>query len=322
MEKEMLEEKEMNEKVVVITGANSGIGKAATIRFAENGFSVVMACRYIKRSKAIQEQIISTTGNLSVDLMELDTSSFQSIRNFYASFCEKYEKLDILIHNAAYLNHGHPYRLSADQIELTFATNVFGPHLLSMLFRNELKKSDDPRILHAGSNIIKNFFNPGLKTDFSHLFEEDKTGASFSVYKSYRDSKMVFLMLTIKMAEELRLDGIKVNMLEISGAKMSKETLQKFKPRYRLIAYVQNLFFPTTEKVAELYYSICTSNEFSEMTGRMFNHKLHVMQPGKENPDGKDQVTQLLGSEIYPRYAHDQETIEKVWQLCKQVTGE
>lgn len=311
----------MNEKVVIITGANSGIGKAATIRFALNGYCVVMACRNIKRSKAIQEDIISTTGNSSVDLMELDSSSFKSIRNFYSSFCEKYEKLDILIHNAAYFNHGHPYQLSLDQIELTFATNVFGPYLLSMLFRDQLKKSDDPRILNAGSNIIKNFFNPGLKIDFSHLFGEDNSGAPFSVYKSYRDSKMAFLMLTIKMAEELREEGIKVNMLEISGAKMSKETLQKFKPRFRIIAIVQNLFFPTTVKVAELYYSICTSKELSGITGKLFNHKLGVMQPGKENPDGKTQVTQLLGSETYPNYAHDQETIEKVWKLCKQVTG-
>ena len=312
----------MNKKVVIITGANSGIGKAATIRFAQNGYSVVMACRDIKRSKAIQEEIISTTGNSSVDLMELDSSSFDSIRKFYTSFCEKYEKLDILIHNAAYFNHGHPYQLSADQIELTFATNVFGPYLLTMLFRDQLKKSDDPRVLHAGSNIIKNFFNPGLKIDFSHLFEEGKTGTPFSVYNSYRDSKMAFLMLTIKMAEEFKRDDIKINMLEISGAKMSKETLQKFKPRYRIIAYVQNLFFPTTEKVAELYYSICTSDRFVDVTGKLFNHKLAIMEPGQDNPDGKTQFTQLFGSKVYPNYAEDKVTIEKVLKLCKQVTGE
>ena len=126
-------------------------------------------------------------------------------------------------------------------------------------------------------------------------------------------------MLTIKMAEKLKDNDIKVNMLEISGARMSKETLQKFKPRYRIIAYIQNLFFPPTEKVAKLYYSICTSNRFADVTGKLINHKLAIMQPGEDNPDGKTQFRQLFGSMVYPNYAHDKETIEKVWTFCKQV---
>ena len=253
--------------------------------------------------------------------MALDTSSFQSIRIFADSFQEKYEKLDILVHNAAYFNHGNPFQFSDDHLELTFATNVFGPYLLTMLLREQLKKSEDPRVLHAGSNIIKNFFSPGLKIDFNHLYGEDNNKSKFSVYNSYRDSKMAFLMLTIKMAKELESDGIKVNMLEISGAKMSKETLRKFKPKYRLIAYFQNLYFPKPEKVGGLYYSICTDDRFKNLTGKLFNHNLEVMNPGAEKPTGKEQFTQVFGSQVYPNYAHDQETMEKIWNLSKQATG-
>ena len=310
----------MNEKIVVITGANSGIGKAATYHFAKAGYSVVMACRNLEKSKQMCEEISHETGNKSIDLMGLDTSSFDSIRSFTNEFKNKYEKLDIMIQNAAYFNHGHPYQLSADGIELTFATNLFGPYLLSMQLREYLKKSDDPRILHAGSNIIKNFFNPGLKIDFDHLHQEKTTNKTFSVYNSYRDSKMALLMLTMRLAKEFQTDGIKVNMLEISGAKMSKETLQKFKPRFRVIAMVQNLYFPTAETMAENYYEICTSDRFKDTNGKLFNHKLGIMQPSKNNPDFKSQFTQLFGNEVYPNYADDQETIEKIWQLCVELT--
>lgn len=311
----------MNKKIVVITGANSGIGKAATIRFARAGYQVIMACRNMDKSKSIQKEIIEKNNQSSVDLMELDSSSFESIKEFGSSFRAKYEKLDILIHNAAYFNHGDPYRSSADQLELTFATNLFGPYLLTVLLKDHLKRSDDPRVLNAGSTIIRNFFNPGLTIDFRHVFKEERSSNKFSVYNSYRDSKMAFLMLTFKFADVLGQERIKVNMLEISGAKMAKETLKKFRFQYRLIAMFQNLYFPTTDKVAELYYSICTSNHFNETTGKLFNHNLKIMQSGKENPDPKTQISQLFGNEVYPRYAHDQATTDKIWALCKQVTG-
>ena len=310
----------MQEKIVIITGANSGIGKAASIQFAKAGYTVVMACRNVEKSKAIQSEIKSVTGNETIDLIALDMSSFDSIRSFCVAFKNKYEKLDILIHNAAYFNHGHPFHLSPDQIELTFATNLFGPYLLTMLLLDELKKSEDPRILHAGSNIIKNFFNPGLKIDFDHLHAENTAKKSFSVYNSYRDSKMALLMLTMKLAEEFQKDGIKVNMLEINGAKMSKETLAKFNPRFRIIALIQNLYFPTTEYMAANYLEICTSDRFKDTSGKLFNHKLGIMHSAQNSPDFKAQFTQLFGIDVYPNYAHDQETMKIVWTYCQKVT--
>lgn len=311
----------MGDGVVIITGPNSGIGKAAAYRFAKAGYSLVMACRNVKKGEIVQKEIISTTGNEKIDLMELDTSSFDSIRFFRTRFNGKYDQLDILVHNAAYFNHGSPYQLSRDQIELTFATNVFGPYLLTMLLHENLKKSPDPRIVNAGSNIIRNFFNPNLEINFNHLYAEDLKRNDFSVMKSYRDSKMAFLMLTFKMADIFRTDGITVNMLEIKGAKMSKATLQKFKPKYRLVAMIQNLYFPTTESVAENYFQMGTAAEFKQVTGKLFNHDLEIMQAGVEKPDIKTQVKQIAGSNFYPSYAHSQATMDKLWELCQQITG-
>ncbi len=118
----------MKDKIVIITGANSGIGKAAALKFATEGYRVIMACRKMEMSRAAQKEITEVSNHTHVDLMELDVSSFDSIRTFCSAFKAKHPRLDILIHNAAYLSHGEKeYKLSPEHIELTFATNTFGP---------------------------------------------------------------------------------------------------------------------------------------------------------------------------------------------------
>src|SRR5690606_28342235 len=92
------------QKIAVITGANSGIGQAAALKFATVGIRVVMACRDLQRSDVVRQQLIARSGNPNIDLMELDVSSFDSIRAFCKAFTSKYPRLDILVNNAAYMN--------------------------------------------------------------------------------------------------------------------------------------------------------------------------------------------------------------------------
>ncbi|RSK25837.1 SDR family NAD(P)-dependent oxidoreductase [Bacillus sp. HMF5848] len=307
------------ERIVIITGANSGIGKAAATQFAQAGHTVIMACRNLKTSKVVQQEIIDTTNNTRVDLMELDVSSFQSINKFCDEFKQNYDKLDILIHNAAYFNHGERHRLSIDELELTFATNVFGPFYMTSLLVDDLKKSDDPRILHAGSNIIKHFFDPKKDINTNSLQGEWK-GKRYRVYDMYCQSKMALMLLTFKMAEEYKDAQIKVNALQINGAKMSNETIKKVKPWWRPIARMQNLFFPPTSYMANNYYDICTSENYKNTTGVIFNDKLTIMEPAPNAPGLKQQIQQLFGSRFYPYYGENNEKRQEIWNLCKEVT--
>lgn len=302
------------QKHVIITGANSGIGKAASLQFAAAGHTVIMACRHVKRSQAVQKEIISKTGNNKVVLMELDASSMDSIRQFCQAFASKFDKLDILVNNAAYFNHGEDYRLSADSIELTFATNVLGPFLLTKLLMPQLEKSDDPRVLNASSNIIKHFFSPKKSIDFENLQGMRDPAYKHSVYVSYRNSKMALLMLTFKMAEVYKKAGIKTYSLQINGARMQKETLQKFKARWRLIAAIQNMFFKPAAFMARNYFEICTADAFKNQTGIHLNHKLEVMKPGPANP----KPTDIWGTSVYPVYAENKAVQEQVWNWCSE----
>jgi NAD(P)-dependent dehydrogenase (short-subunit alcohol dehydrogenase family) len=305
-------------KVVVITGANSGIGKEAALRFAQNDIRVVMACRNIQKSEQVRDWIIKTSGNTDVQLMKLDMSSFESIKKFSEEFKKEFSTLDILINNAGYFEHGAKYKLSENNIELTFATNVVGPFLLTNLLFDSLKMSEDPRVLNASSNIIKHFFSPKKQIDFENLQGVKDLDYKHSVYNTYRNSKIALLMLTFRMAKEYEESGVKFFSLQINGARMSKETLKKFKMPWRLVAYIQNLFFPHPSYMANNYFEICTSEKYKYTTGKHFNDKLEVMKVAPENPVLND----ILGTSVYPAYAHRQAVQEKVFHLCQELTAE
>jgi NAD(P)-dependent dehydrogenase (short-subunit alcohol dehydrogenase family) len=311
----------MMQRTVIITGANSGIGKAAAKKFAAEGHTVIMACRNPDKSHPVRDQIAKETGNERVYLEQVDMGSFESIRDFCRDYQAKYNELDILIQNAAYFNHGAPYRQSPDGIEVTFATNVAGPFLMTMLLWGLLAQSGDARILHAGSNIIKHFLNPKKEIGFDHLQNEPENPRSYSVYVSYCNSKMALLMLTFRMAEEFKRDGIKVYSLQINGATMSKENLMKVKPHWRMIARIQNLFFRPPEFTANLYYEICTAERFKNTTGVHINHKLEIMKPSESGRGIITDIKQGFGAEVFPAYALDTEVTEKILNLCEGWSG-
>ncbi|OZI12967.1 short-chain dehydrogenase [Bacillaceae bacterium SAS-127] len=310
----------MKDKIVIITGANSGIGKAAALKFATEKYHVIMACRNMQISSVAQKDIIETSKNANVDLMNLDVSSFDSIRTFCTAFKSKYPRLDILIHNAAYLNHGEKeYKLSPEHIELSFATNTFGPFLMTRLLVDHLTKSSDPRILHACTTNIKHFFDPKRKIEFDNLRGELRDTRPYSTYKMYGDSKMALLMLTFKMAEEFKSTGIKVNALQINRIKLSKETVKKMHSFWKVFSWVQNLTNPLPSGMADNYFHICTSDEFKNVTGQLINHKRAIVQPSTTEK-GFSQLTNLFGSSSYPKYASNPQNIEQIWRLSTLLT--
>ncbi|GAA0394683.1 SDR family NAD(P)-dependent oxidoreductase [Paenibacillus motobuensis] len=311
----------MGDRIVIISGANSGIGRAAAFKFASTGFHVVMACRNLSASRSVQQEIIEKSGSDKVSLLELDLASFSSIRHFCSAFQQTFDQLDVLIHNAAYLKHGEKiYQLSPDHIELSFATNLFGPYLMTKLLMDPLRKSSDARILHACSTNIKHFFDPKRKIEFDNLQGEFKDNRPYSTYKMYGDSKMALFIMTKRLAEELKRYDIKVNALQIPATKISKRTIDNLSPIWRTLAVLQNLFNPLPDEVAECYYQICTAEKYANLSGHLFNKQGEIILPGQTKPDPFTQAKQIFGSTYYPAYADDPDIAQQVWELCTKWT--
>ena len=89
----------MKNKIVIVTGANAGIGKATAHKLAEMGAHVVMVCRNRKRGEKSLKEIHEKTNNKNLDLILCDFTSLNSINNFVKEFKNKFERLDVLINN-------------------------------------------------------------------------------------------------------------------------------------------------------------------------------------------------------------------------------
>ena len=154
----------MIKKVCIITGANSGIGKAAAIQIAQEGYRVIMACRNQARGEAALKEVAAQSGSESVELMIVDMSLQSSIRLFSQSVREKYDHVDVLIHNAADFDITRKeIVLTEEGIEQVWATNHLGPVLLTDLLMENLKNSQQGRVITISSKGLVVY--PKLKVD-------------------------------------------------------------------------------------------------------------------------------------------------------------
>lgn len=138
----------LDNKTVVITGSDKGIGYETTLDLAGRGARIVMACRDVDNAKKMAMQITKETGNAEIVVMKIDLSSLSSVKQFAAELLEKEARLDILINNA-----GMPCDVvkTEDGFEKVFVVNYLGHFLLTHLLLGVLKKSSPSRVVNVSS---------------------------------------------------------------------------------------------------------------------------------------------------------------------------
>ncbi|MDZ7717004.1 MAG: SDR family NAD(P)-dependent oxidoreductase [Balneolaceae bacterium] len=140
---------DMKNKLCIVTGANSGIGKATAMELASRDAYVVMICRNEERGLNAKKEIIQKTGNTGVELLLADFSYQYEIREVAEQIINKFEQVDVLINNAGTIFHKREETL--DGIEKTFAVNHLGPFLLTNLLLPHLKKAPEARVINVAS---------------------------------------------------------------------------------------------------------------------------------------------------------------------------
>lgn len=190
----------MQGKVCIVTGANSGIGKATALALAKKGATVVMVCRNRERGAAAQIDIIAESGNHNVDLLIADLSSQQDIYALAAEFKAKYNRLDVLINNAGGIFSQR--RLTVDGIEYTFALNHLAYFLLTNLLLDMLKESAPARVINVAS---------GSERIGQINFDDLQSEHNYRETTAYSQSKLANVMFTYELARQLRRTGITVN---------------------------------------------------------------------------------------------------------------
>jgi NAD(P)-dependent dehydrogenase (short-subunit alcohol dehydrogenase family) len=175
---------------VMVTGANAGIGKAIALELSRRGAEVHMVCRNPEKGEAAREEIALESG-VEPELHICDLSSLASVREFGTAFAAGQERLDVLINNAGVLP---PERKYTDEgFELTFATNVLGPFLLTELLLPKLRQSDNGRVVMMSSGGM---YSSGFDLDDPQLENREFDGTKF-----YAQTKRAEVMLADEWQE-------------------------------------------------------------------------------------------------------------------------
>jgi NAD(P)-dependent dehydrogenase (short-subunit alcohol dehydrogenase family) len=195
---------EMDGKVVVITGGNTGIGKEAAVGLAGLGARVVITSRNEERGRSARQEIAERSGSDSVEVMSLDLASFRSIRSFAADALDRFDHLDVLVNNAGLILYRRAE--TEEGFEETFGVNHLGHFLLTDLLLERLRARAASRVVVVSSHAHKGA-RRGL--DFDDLQSEHK----YKWMNAYSKSKLANIYFARELSRRLDGSGVTVNAL-------------------------------------------------------------------------------------------------------------
>ena len=197
-----LSKKRLDGKVVVVTGANTGIGKVCAQELSRRGAKVIMLCRSLERGETAANDIRETEGEILVERMDL--SSFKSIRECAEKLNQNLDKIDILLNNAGIM--ACPLSRTEDGLEMQIGTNHFGHFLLTDLLLPLLHKGGPgTRIVNVSSTAHER----------GQMFFDDINfhNIKYEPFKAYSQSKLANVLFSSELAEREAKNGINVYSL-------------------------------------------------------------------------------------------------------------
>ncbi|MCA1833340.1 MAG: SDR family oxidoreductase [Actinomycetota bacterium] len=276
----------MQDKVVVITGANSGIGKETARGLAQKGARVVMVCRNPEKGARAAEEIRKDAPG-GVDLVVGDLGTLGSTRDLAKILIDSYPKIDVLVNNAGV------YRLrrtpTADGFEETFAVNHLAPFLLTNLLLDTVRASAPSRIVVVASDAHR-----GMRMEFDDLQSEQR----YKAQTAYGRSKMANIMFTYALARRLEGTGVTVNALHpgFVASNFGSGNKVPVKP----VMMILGLFVLSPKQGAETPIYLASSPDVDGVSGKYFY---------KSRPKESTEPT------------YDVAAQERLWMISEQLTG-
>ncbi|WP_370462587.1 SDR family oxidoreductase [Pseudomaricurvus sp. HS19] len=192
--------KPVDKKCIVITGANSGIGYAATQHFARKGDRIIMACRSMDKADKARQEILAEVPAADLTVLRLDVSDLESVQAFARQFIEQFGELDILINNAGIV--AIPLQRNSAGHEMQMATNYLGAFALTGLLLPHFRKQGECRIVNVCS----------LAHRMGKLLVDDLNWdqGEYDQWQSYGRSKVAMMSHTLELNKRLQAQGSNV----------------------------------------------------------------------------------------------------------------
>jgi NAD(P)-dependent dehydrogenase (short-subunit alcohol dehydrogenase family) len=192
---------ELDGKTVMLTGASSGIGEAACAQLARAGARVLMVVRDLERGERSRRKVLGEASGAEPELVRCDVSDLASIRDAAAIFLDSGRSLDVLVNNAGVLPAAR--RHTGEGFELTFATNVLGPFLLTALLLPALEAAAPSRVVNVSSGGM---YTARIELDDLQLERREFDGARF-----YAHTKRIEVALSEEWSRRLAGRGVVVH---------------------------------------------------------------------------------------------------------------
>jgi len=293
---------DLSGKVMLITGANSGLGLESTRALAAKGAHVIMACRNADKAQSAVADIRAATPSASLEVMTLDLSSLASVRAFAGAVLAKHERIDVLLNNAGIM--AIPYAKTADGFEMQFGTNHLGHFALTGLLFERLLASPGARVVNVASQAHK----------MGEMRWDDLAWEQgYSKWWAYGMSKLANLLFTYELARRVSKAGLSLMSTaahpgyaatnlqyagaDISGSKWMGKITRAVNPMLGQPAHMGAL--------PQLYAACAPDVQAGDYIG----------------PDG------LFASRGYPEKgtsnarSHDEEAAKKLWEVSERLTS-
>ena len=277
----------MDGKVCMVTGANSGIGKATAQGLANLGATVVMVCRSRERGKKALDEIKQESGNQGIYLLVADLASQAAIRTLAEDFISEYSALHVLINNAGIIPRKR--MVTVDGLETQFAVNHLAPFLLTNLLVDVLKDSAPARVVTVASDMHR-----GATIDFDDL----QAAQSYRPLRVYSRTKLANVLFTYELARKL--EGAKVTANCLHPGVVATKLLANGMGLPRPLKSTTKLIGSGPEKGAKTSIYLATSPEVEGISGKYF-----VRQKPVES------------SEI----SYDESLAGRLWKRSAELTG-
>ncbi|XP_038071167.1 retinol dehydrogenase 13-like [Patiria miniata] len=280
-------------KTVVITGANTGIGKETAKDLARRGARVILACRDLPKAEAAAADIRKVTGNKKVTVRKLDLASMASVRECAKKIKAEVTRLDIIINNAGIMFC--PEWKTEDGFEMQFGVNHLGHFLLTNLLLDLIKSSAPARIVNVSS--MAHAFNKMCWDDL-HMREKYDTMAA------YAQSKLANVLFTKELAKRLMGSGVTVYALSPGSVKteLIRHMHGALSLPFRVLFGVISLKFlqKTAEQGAQTTIQCAVAEELRDTTGIYFSDCV-PKTPSRE--------------------ALDEESARRLWEISAELVG-
>ena len=277
----------MKGKTCLITGATSGIGKAAAVQLAELGATLVLVGRNPAKTEAVIGEVKQRTGNAEVYALIADLSVQQAVRRLAGDFADRYPRLDVLVNNAGAVMLSR--QESADGIEMTFAVNHLNYFLLTSMLLDVLRSSSPSRIINVSSSSHHN--GP---MDFEDL----QLRHGYGGYRAYGRSKLANLLFTYELARRLEGTGVTVNGMH--PGMVVTNLVANNGPLGRLYNLFLRLAGRSVQSGARTITYLASSTDVEKVSGKYFVDQA----PVSSAPD-----------------SYDEDAALRLWRASEELTG-